>query len=146
MQKFTRIYDYIQEYQRLVYDIYSKDTVAFLSTYYHVDQNETVWDNENLMGGAYEKIGSLSGIKWNKILLLPIYFIEDINTSFDGTETGLIKENESSIVIPSSYGYIPLTNDIIKLEQSYLNDSTTYPIYTVSGAEISTNSDKRFGS
>ena len=41
-QKFTRIYDYIHEYQSLIYDFYSKDVVAYLTTYYHIDAEETV--------------------------------------------------------------------------------------------------------
>ncbi len=145
MQKFTRLYDYIHEYQNLVYNVYSKNAVAFLCTYYSLSGNETVWDNRDLMGGAYEKVGDLSGIKWNKVLLLPVFFIEDINTSFDASETGYIKENETSIVIPSTYGITPLANDIIKLEQEYLRpNNDTYPIFTVTGAEIGPNTDKRF--
>ena len=44
-QKYTRIYDYIHEYQRLVYDFYSKDVVAFLTTYYHINSDNTVWED-----------------------------------------------------------------------------------------------------
>jgi len=145
MQNWTRIYDYIHEYQRLVYDVYSKDAIAFLCTYYHINKNSTVWDNTDMMGGAYEKIGDLSGIKWDKILLLPVFFIEDITTSFDATEIGLIKDNDTNLVIPSSYGFIPLANDMIKLEQSYLRpNNDIYPIFSVAGAEIDRNTDKRF--
>ncbi len=58
-QKYQRIYDYIHEYQNLVYDFYSKDIVAFLTTYYHINSQETIWDNENVMGGSYDKIASI---------------------------------------------------------------------------------------
>ena len=145
MQKFERLYSYIHEYQQLVYDYYSKIGVAFLTTYYNLNPEETIWEDQDLMGGAYEQTGGYSGIKRNKILLLPVYFIDEVSTSFDGQETGYHKENETSIVIPSSYGITPYPKDIIKFEQSYMRPSNdNYPIFTVDGAEISANTDKRF--
>jgi len=145
MQKYERLYFYIQEYQKLVYDYYSKDGIAFLVTYYNINSSETVWEDQNLMDGAYETVGEYSGIKWDKISLLPVYFIEEISTAFSGDETGYIKENETNIVIPSSYGITPLPRDIIKLEQSYMRPiNDTYPLYIVTNAEISADTDKRF--
>ncbi len=145
MQKFSRTYDYIQEYQKLVYDVYSKSGVAYLVTYYNLNVEETVWENEDIFGGAYEKVGDLSGIKRNKILLLPVYFPEIISTSFDGQETGYHKENETSIVIPSSYGITPYPGDALKLDQSYLRaTNNVYPMFMVEGIEISANTDHRY--
>ncbi len=145
MQKFQRLYSYIHEYQKLVYDFYSKTHVAFLTTYYNLNKEKTVWDNEDLMGGAYEKVGNLSGIKRNKILLLPVYFPETISTSFDGQETGYHKENETTIVIPGSYGITPYPGDALKLEQSYLRSTNdTYPMFMVEGIEIAPNTDQRY--
>jgi len=145
IQNYTRIYDYIHEYQDLIYNFYSKHAVAFLTTYYNLDVPDTVWDDELLFGGPYEFTGDLSGVKRNKILLLPVYFIEDVTTAFDGQETGYNKENITSLVIPSSYGFIPYANDIIKLEQEYLRPvNDTYPVFQVSGVEISVNTDRRF--
>lgn len=145
MELYSRIYSYISEYQRLVYDYYSKHSVAFLVTYYNINVPETVWDDELLNGGYYEKIGTLTGVKFNKYLLLPVYFIDEIATSFDGQDIGEVKENTTSFVIPSSYGLTPYPNDVIKLEQSYLRPTNNvYPLYKVSGVEISANTDKRF--
>lgn len=145
VQKFERIYDYIHEYQRLIYDFYSKDVVAFLTTYYHIDTATTIWEDENIFAGSYDRVGEYSGIKWNKILLLPVYYIEEISTSFDGQDSGYIKDNNSSFVIPSTYGFTPLPNDKIKLEQSYLRpNNDTYPIYNVGGIEKSVNTDRTF--
>ena len=144
-QKFERLYSYIHEYQRLVYDFYSKDAVAFLTTYFHINTGTTIWDNEFLFAGSYENLGPLSGLKWDRILLLPVYFIEEMSTIFDAQETGYIKEGETSFVIPSSYGFTPLTDDIIKLESSYLNPvGDTYPLYTVTGIEKSVNTQRTF--
>jgi len=146
MQKFQRIYDYIHEYQSLVYDYYSKIAVAYLVTYYNLDKDETVWDDTDLFGGSYERTGTdLSGIKRNKILLLPVFFPEEVSTVFDGQETGYHKVNETSFVMPSTYGITPYPGDIVKLEQEYLNPTDdTYPLFIVEGVEISVNTERRF--
>lgn len=144
-QKYERIYDYIHEYQRLVYDFYSKDVVAFLTTYYHINTGTTVWEDENVFAGSYDRVGEFSGVQWNKILLLPVYYIEDINTAFDGQDIGYIKENETSFAIPSTYGFTPLPNDKIKMEQSYLRPTNDiYPIFNITGVEKSANTDRTF--
>lgn len=150
-QKWTRtpswesIYGYIHEYQNLIYEFYSKDAIAFLTTYYHINKDETIWDDDQIYGGAYEHAGELQGYKRDKILLLPVYFIEEISTSFDGQDIGYIKENRSSIVIPSTYGFTPYPRDIIKLEQEFLRPTNdTYPLFEVGGVDISVNTDRRF--
>jgi len=145
IQNYERIYSYIHEYQNLVYQYYSKHAVAFLVTYYNLNVDQTIWEDEDIMGGAYEQVGNLSGVKRNKILLLPIYFIEDITTQFDGQETGYNKESETTFVFPSTYNFKPYPNDIIKLEQEFLRPTNdTHPLYIVSGVEIHPNTDKRF--
>ena len=144
-QKYERIYNYIHEYQKLVYDYYSKDVVAFLTTYYHINSEQTIWDDENMMGGSYDKIGEYSGIKFDKILLLPVYYSEEISTAYDGSETGYIKEGDFSFVIPSTYNFIPLAGDKIKIEQNYLKSTNNiYPIYYIGGVEKTTNTDRIF--
>ncbi len=145
-QLWTRLYDYIEEYQYLVYEYYAKDAIAYLVTYYHLNKDETVWDDTDLFGGYYEKIGDLTGVKWDKILLLPIFFIEEINTQFDASvENGQIKLNETSIVIPSEYGFTPYPNDLVKFDQHYLqNNPNNFPLFSVTGVEIGPNTDKRF--
>lgn len=151
MQKWLRtpswmaIYGYIHEYQNLVYEYYSKHGVAFLTTYYHVNKDETIWEDEYVFGGAYEQVGDLSGIKRDKILLLPIYFPDDITTSFDGQDIGQVKENMTNIIFPSSYGITPLPHDVIKLEQSFLSTTNdTHPLFQVTGVEIHPNTEKRY--
>jgi hypothetical protein len=145
MQNYRRVYDYIHEYQRLVYDFYSKHSISFLTTYYHINQSETIWEDENLFGGPYEKVGELSGVRWDKILLLPVYFPDEIQTAFDGQDIGYVKENLTTITIPSTYGFTPLPNDKIKLEQDYLKSTNNiYPIFSITGVEKSTNTDRVF--
>ncbi len=147
MQNYQRIYDYIHEYWFLLYDIYSKDGVAFLSTYYNINKETTVWDNDIIFSGSYEKIGNLSGIKWNKYLLLPIFFLGDIDTMFDAQETGYIVDQTFEFVIPGSYGIIPYQNDLIRLDETYLlNDKNKSKgsLYSISGIKKQSPYDKTF--
>lgn len=145
IQRYSRIYDYINEYLDLIYDYYSKHVVSFLVTYYNLDIEETIWEDEEVFGGAYEEVGNLTGIKRNKILLLPVYYMEEISTSFDGQDVGYNKDNVGNFVIPSSYNFTPYQHDIIKMEQSILRPTNDiYPLYKVTGADISVNTDKRF--
>jgi hypothetical protein len=145
MQKYRKLYEYIYEFHKAVYDVYSKDAVSFLTTYYHIDVDETIWEDENIFGGAYEKVGEFSGIRWNKFLLIPVFYSEEITTAFDGSELGYIKEGQTSFVIPSSYGFTPLPNDKFKLDQTFLRPTNDkYPVYTVTGVEKSVNADRLF--
>lgn len=147
MQNYNRIYDYIYEYWKLIYDVYAKHAVAFQSTYYNLDKESLVWDNENLMGGYYEKIGSLSGLKWNKYSLLPIYFVEETNTIFDGQDVGIVNEGESECVIPAAYGIEPNANDMIKFDQTFLvsdPSKNVYPIFCVTGIQKHAHQDKPY--
>ena len=145
MQNWERLYGYIQEWQNLVYQYYSAHGVAFLSTYYNINKDETIWDDTQMFGGAYERVGTYTGIKWDKYLLFPVYFTEEISTGFDGSEIGLIKEQESSIVMPSIYGVTPYAGDIVKFEQEFLRPSNDiYPLFIITGAEIHPNTDRRF--
>lgn len=147
MQLYSRLYDYIYDYQKLIYDYYSKTATAFLVTYYHLDLEETIWDSTKLTGGYYEKIGTLSGVKWNKILLLPVFFIENMSGALSGEDIGMVAERETDIVIPSSYNFKPYPNDIIKLDQNYLQpdrQKDVYYLYVVTGIERSTPLPKTF--
>lgn len=144
-QKYQRTYEYIHEYQKMVYDFYSKSVVAFLTTYWHINTSETIWDDAGIGGGGYEQIGDLSGIRWNKFLLIPVYYIEEIQTPYDAQDIGYIKENETQFVIPSTYGFTPLVHDKFKMEQEYLKPTqNTYPIFHVVGIEKSVNADRLF--
>ena len=53
MQNWTRQYSYIHDYQNLVYDYYSKHAIAFLTTYWNIDSDNTVWDNTDMLNGSY---------------------------------------------------------------------------------------------
>lgn len=144
MQNYNRIYDYFQDYWTLLYDYYSKHGQAYLVTYYNIDVSETVWDNENLMGGYYEKIGQYSGVRWKKILTLPVYFIEETDTIFDAQEIGYVNEGKTGFVIPSSYGITPYPNDILKLYQGNLDNDDRYALFVVTGVQKQSPNDRTY--
>ena len=147
MQNYYRIYDYIHEYWRHLYDVYARHGIAYLTTYYHINRNKSIWDNEKMMGGSYEKVGNLSGLIWDRYLLFPIYFVSETQTVYDGQEIGYVNEGETDIVIPSDYGIIPLPYDIVKFDQQYLVDrpeNDTYSVYMVGGVKKQSPSDKTY--
>ncbi len=144
IQNYFRLYNYVKEYEKMQLDFFAKHALAFPITYWNIDPEKTVWDRDIMQGGAYERIGDLSGIKYNKFLLLPIYFPDEILTSFNGTEVGVVKDQQTTITIPSAYGITPYEGDIIKLNQGYLQEDDTYPFFIVTNREIAPNTDKRF--
>jgi hypothetical protein len=144
MQLYNRMYDYISDYQRLVYDVYSKHAISYPVTYYHLDKTTLVWDDKNLMGGYYERIGELSGLKWDKILFLPIYHTEEMIAQWSADDIGYVADTETYMVIPESYGFIPYPNDVVKFDQLYLpSPDNKCSIYTCTGVSKSTT-DKVF--
>lgn len=147
MQNYERLYSYIYEYWKHLYDVYSLHGIAYLTTYYHVNVNRTVWDNEKLSGGAYEKIGDLSGIMWDRYLLLPVYFVTELDQTFDGQDIGYVNEGGTQIVIPYSYGFVPLPMDLFKFDQHYLFNNESHDIYSlfvVDGVRKQAQADKTY--
>ena len=137
MQFFNNLYTYIEEYQRLAYNLYSKLGVPYLVTYHNVDMKNTIWDDKYTMGGAYCTFGELSGIRWNRYLLLPLFFVEAIDLVPEGQEIGYVKDTMTSAVLPGTYGITPYAHDMIKFTKypvDYPNDS----LYQVTGLEHTT--------
>ncbi len=155
MQNYQRVYDYIQEWQKLIYEYYQKHAIAFLCTYYNLDTSERqqdgsggiVWDNQYLNGGFYEMTGELSGVRWIKYELLPVFWVEETLTDYDAREEGFINTGDSAIVIPHQYGIQPYAHDIIKFSQEFLvNDPSKdkYEIYQVAGIKKRPPQDKTY--
>jgi len=145
LQNYERLYEYIHEYQKLVYDVYSKHAPRFLVTYYNINRESTIWEDDYVFGGSYERIGDLTGMRWDKYLLLPIYWTDEVATAFSGEDIGYIKEGETNITFPNTYNITPYPGDLIKLEQEYLRPvNDIYPLFIVTNAEISANTDRRY--
>ena len=71
MQKWTRLNFYVEDFLNLVYRYYNEHGIAYVCTYYHLDLTNSICDKEILNGASYETIGDLSGLVWEKILMLP---------------------------------------------------------------------------
>lgn len=146
MQRYMRIHEYAEKYLEWVYKTYSDFGPAYLCTYYNLDLPESIYDGGVLDGASYEKTGDLSGLKWRKILLLPVYNIEQIVPSYSGEEEGFTKKNQvSSFNFPTSYNLQPMPHDYIKFEQDILKpQNNEYPMYEVANLEKATNTDITF--
>jgi hypothetical protein len=146
MQLYGRLYDYINEYWKLIHDTYAVHAIPFLVTYYHINKQATVWDKTYMMGGSYEKFGELTGMKWDKYLLLPVFYVEETFTIFDAQEIGYVNEGESGLVVPSNYGFIPLANDMVKFNVDYLSNRLPDPssIFAVTGLQHHPGMDKSY--
>jgi len=136
MQPWIRIYNYISDYYNTIYDIYSKVYPGYPISYYSVDWENSVYDKK-LMAGSYEKngVGTLTGIKFKKILLLPVFGIEQITPNNSAGEKGLtMHETETSTIsFSSNYGLTPSEWDIIHFSQDFMSPDNNEdgPVFVV---------------
>jgi len=146
MQNWLRIHDYAKQYLEWTYKTYSSHSPAYLCTYYNLDLPNSVYDGNILDAGSYEKTGNRSGLKWRKILLLPVYGIEQIQPTKSAEEDGVtMKTQMTSFNFPTEYYIKPMAHDYIKFEQDILKPTNNqYPLYQVTNIEKATNTDKSF--
>jgi len=146
MQKWSRIHEYSYQYQKWVYKVYAEHGPGYLCTYWNLDLTNSIYDGNILDGSTYEKMGDLSGLKWRKIHLLPVFQIEQIQPVFNADEDGYTKkEQTTSFTIPTEYNFQPSPMDFVKFEQEILHPTDqTYPLYQVVNFEKATNTDKTF--
>jgi len=117
-QKWSQINEYPLDYFELLYQYYSSAGIRLPVTYYNLDLPNSVFDDEHLDGGSYEIMGNLSGYLWKKILMLPVYNIEQINFTLDGDETGVGFHNrQTTLFIPTSYEFQPMIHDFLIYDQ-----------------------------
>jgi hypothetical protein len=131
MQPWLRKYNYISDWMGSIDNIYGSVYPAYPVVYYAIDKENTVWDNEYLLGGSYEKlgVGDLSGVKFKKILFFPVFGIESIQPTQDSDEKGLSFEASliSQIAFPDTYGLIPTVGDFVDMLGVMNSDVTLKP-------------------
>jgi len=138
MEPYNRFFKYVEQANKLVYDYYSVHSFACICYYYNLNSAQSIIEDEKLDGGSYEFYGNRSGLRYTKILFLPVFFVEPIQPSYVGEERGYIHETETSLVFPSSYNLVPYEHDIVFFP-SNLNMNVNYPVYEVVGIEKATD-------
>lgn len=144
IQPWIRKYQYIRDYYETVYNIYTEEYPGYPINFYTVDWENSIYDR-NLMGGSYAKmgVGELSGIKWKKILLLPVYAIEQIQPENTADEKGvtMIESERTSCVLPSTYGLKPCEWDIVHFHQDFMfpnKPQDIEPLFIVQNVNLAT--------
>jgi len=148
IQNWMRIHQYERDYFNLIYRYYSAHATAYICTYYHLDIPNSCLDTTVLDAGAYERIGNLTGLVWEKITLFPIYNTSTINSNFLADERGFGKfDQQTEFNFPSVYGITPTTLDLVYFEVLILNENQqtqNKSLYHITNFEKSTNTDFTF--
>lgn len=136
-----RDYGYLNDYFWTVYQYYNESYKAYPITYYQLNYDETIWEDSNLLGGSYEKsgVGELSGVVWNKIVMLPVFTIEQLQPISSNTEAGLSyrESMNNNIAFPSSYNLRPSEGDIVDLNYSLSSNSPKIkPLYVITNVNM----------
>ena len=158
-QKWMNIRQYTNEYLELVYRYYAEAGISYICTYYNLNIPESVTDTTILDAGSYETTGELSGLRWNRIMLFPVYNTETVQNTFIADERGMGKFDQiTTFNFPTVYGLKPNIHDFVIFEDVNLNEDQIYkqqsitdyykqskkPVYEVINFEKATNTDVTF--
>lgn len=149
-QKFTDNYNkFVTEYFKLLTQYYQNWTFPNIScTYYSIDLENSLMDETKLVGGAYQKTGDLTGLRWRKILNFPINAVEALSTSSSGDDKGVTSSDKmSSVMFPSSNTIEAHNHDFLAFTNDF--DDTTYklrnpPLFEIVNVEKSPDFDTTF--
>jgi len=136
---------YLEDYHYLVYRLYAEEFPAFPCTYYRLDLTNSVYESTGLRSGTYEIVGKLSGYKWHKIHMMPLFLSEavsEINNEF--SEKGTTIDLTSSFVLPYEFGLEPMYNDFVLFSDKVIRPGIEdkYPMWIVTGSSKASISDK----
>jgi len=147
MQPWVRSFNYLQNYYDSVYKVYSTYYPAYPVVYYMVDWEASVYEKGTLDAGTYEKmgVGELSGLKYRKILFLPVYGIEQITPTNNAGERGVTMYDSeiTQVVIPSDYNFKPCEWDIVHFIQDFVSpeqfeNGPVFVVHNVNPATLGT--------
>ena len=133
---------YISEYKRLR-TMYADYVPMIFCTYYRLDTEISIYDNK--YNSAYELLGNLTGLKWDKILLFPVTYGSFIQNNLDYNEKGIVSiGTDTQVTVVLEMGLTPKIDDLL-----IFNDAGATPgyegniLYRVKNIEISNiGSDK----
>ena len=147
-QKWFTVDKYPIDYYELLFLYYAACGKSIQCTYYSLDLNNSTYDKSVLDAGTYEKVGDLSGLLWNKILLLQVYQPDTLTLNFTGDEKGFGKFDQlTTLWIPSIYEIRPQVHDFVhfsNIEQRGNRFKVNQPIYEVVNLEKATNAESTF--
>jgi len=136
-----RQYNYHEDFFYTTYKYYVDTYPAFPVTYYSTDREETVWDEEYMKAGTYEMrgVGNLSGQKFRKIQMLPVFYVEQVTPSQESDEKGInySETMRTRIAFPSVYGLKPFADDAIDMSFGLKDPSIkTKNMYTIEKVDL----------
>lgn len=135
---------YLEDYQYLIYRLYSEEFPAYPCIYYRLDLTNSIYESTGMRAGSYEIIGDLSGYKWHKIHMLPVFLSESANEiSNEFNERGTIIDLSSSFVLPYEFGLEPMYNDFVLFPNDLIRPGyeSKYPLWIVTGNSTASISD-----
>ena len=149
-QKFSDKYgDFVSEYFKLLTKYYQHWTQPDINcTYYSFDLENSLMDETKLVGAVYESVGELTGLRWRKILHLPLSNVEAVPTNVTADEKGVTSSDKmTSAKIPSSNQIEPHAHDFICFTE--VQDPGNYklrnpPLFEVLNVEKSPDFDECF--
>ena len=117
-------------------------------TYYSLDIENSLIDEDKLVGGPYETVGQLSGLKWRKYLNVPFSNVEQLPANVTADEKGVTSSDKITSMRIASNTHIEChAHDFLCFTD--LKDSSTYklrnpPLFEVINVEKSPDFDVTF--
>jgi len=146
-----RYVNYIDEYLDKVLNYYSRWSPHFFVNYYKFKYSESILDDiKDTRTASYHMAGDLSGRKWDKILMFPVWYSTGVSEiSIQNNEFSLNREIELSLSFPDILGVPPTSEDFIEFRQGEYIDSETdepieHPLFVVKNYEVSHIGNRRW--
>lgn len=133
--------NYIDEYLDLVINKYGVMRPNYFCTYYKLDYDNSVLDERpDVDAGSYHIVGpELSGRKWKRIELMPVWLTEGgqpIQNMMK--EEGITREINNTFVFPDYVGVRPTAGDYMYIYNDISNKrEEDAPLYKIVGREDS---------
>jgi len=95
--------------------------------YYQMNKQQSSYDSTLIANGSYERVGKLSGLRFNKIYNLIIPVTEGITPILNATEQGVVVDFKTSFLLPN-YGFQPSMYDFLTFVS---NNNVLLPLFQI---------------
>ena len=148
-QRFYSDFNHINAYFKLLTQYYQNWNLGDVHvTYYSLDLENSYIDDDKLLNGTYELIGSLSSLRWRKILNLPVNNIESLTTTPTADEKGVTYSEKITTCWFASSNQIEChVHDFLVFSEFQDNDNyylRNPPMFEVVNVERSPDFDNTF--